>query len=331
MPIRTVSSLQSKKCSVKSAERDIGWTVASGSKVNMSRIGLGTVQFGQEYGITNRAGRPAPGEVEAICRLASDAGVDTLDTAYLYGDSEWVIGGTTAAAAFRIVTKTPKFADVASAPEAADALLGALHTSLTRLGRQAVHALLLHDVDDLLGCHGEALWAAMVRARAQGLVGKIGVSVYHGHQIDAVLDRYPVEIVQLPLNPLDDRLVVGGQLERLAQARVEIHARSLFLQGLLLADPGAIEPRFGALREAVAELRDWASAQGLTPVEGVLALALTETRIDRFILGVTTARDLQEIVSAVECAQSMRRQINFVGSVALEPRHLDPSRWAELN
>lgn len=315
---------------MRPAEPDTDHAPALSRESALSRIGLGTVQFGLDYGITNKAGRPAQDEVEAICGLAARAGIDTLDTAFLYGDSEAVIGRTTAAAPFRIVTKTPKFADAVSGDAAAEALLAALRTSLDRLGRQSVDALLFHDADDLLGPHGAALWAAMERAKADGMAARIGASVYQGRQIDTALDRYPVEIVQLPFNPLDRRLIEGGQIARLSAAGVEIHARSLFLQGLLLQPPGAIEPRFGVLRDAVAEIHEWAAARGLTPLQGVLALALAETRIDRFILGVTSARELEDIVSAAEIGQGVQPQTDFASSVALDPRHLDPSRWAEL-
>lgn len=302
----------------------------AGNASAVSRIGLGTVQFGLNYGITNRAGRPAQEEIERICQTAADAGIDTLDTACLYGDAEAIIGHTRAADMFRIVTKTPKFAAAASAEAAADELSAALATSLDRLGRRSVDALLFHDAEDLLGPYGNALWDAMACARDSEQAGKIGVSVYHGRQIDAVLDRYPIDVIQVPFNPLDRRLIDGGQFDRLSAAHVEIYARSLFLQGLLLQSPDLIEPRFGVLRDAIAELQDWAAAQGFTPIQGVLGLAIAETRIDRFIIGVTTAGELEDIVSAAQSGQGGCQPTNFVSSVALDPRHLDPSRWAEL-
>lgn len=294
------------------------------------RIGLGTVQFGLDYGITNRSGRPSQDQADAICGVAAAAGMDTLDTASLYGDSEAVIGRSAAAAALHVVTKTPKFADLADTGEAVARLRAGLVQSLAQLRRARVDALLFHDADDLLGRQGEALWAEMEAAKARGEAGKIGLSVYNGAQIDAALARFPIEIVQLPFNPLDRRLIGGGQLDRLAEAKVEVHARSLFLQGLLLQPADAIEPRFGALRDAIAELRDWAAQQDLAPLEAILALALSERRIDRFIVGVTTPSELRDIVSAAENGQRAQLKTDFSGSVALDSRHLDPSRWPEL-
>ncbi len=313
---------------MRPAEPSAAGLVEAGTSV--SRIGLGTVQFGLDYGITNSAGRPEQSEVERICRTAADAEIDTLDTACLYGASEAVIGATRAADALRVVTKTPKFSAMESAAEAAQELRSKLQVSLDRLGRPSVDALLFHEAEDLLGPHGEVLWRAMEEIRDAGLAGKIGVSVYHGRQIDAALDRYPLEIVQIPFNPLDRRLIEGGQIERLSRAGVEVHARSLFLQGLLLQAPGLIEPRFGVLRDAVAEMQGWAAEQGLTPLQGVLRLAMAEQRIDRFIVGVTSARELEDIVSGAQSGQGAYQPTEFASSVPLDPRYLDPSRWAEL-
>jgi aryl-alcohol dehydrogenase-like predicted oxidoreductase len=162
------------------------------------------------------------------------------------------------------------------------------------------------------------------------LAAKIGISVYYGRQIDTALDRYPIEIVQLPFNPLDRRLIDGGQIGRLASAGVEIHARSLFLQGLLLQDADALEPRFGPLRAAIGELHEWSAAAGLTWLEGVVALALRISEIDRFIVGVTSERELQEIVNAAKVAEGMQELPSFASSRPLDQRHLDPSRWGEL-
>lgn len=298
--------------------------------MSIRRIGLGTVQFGLDYGVTNISGRTTPDQVDAICCAAATAGIDTLDTAHLYGASEAVIGQSAATAPFRIITKTPKFADAALEQAAADQLRTSFMASLDRLNRDSVDALLIHDADDLLGRHGDALWQAMERVRNEGSVRKIGVSIYDGKQIDVALDRYPIEIVQLPRNPIDRRLDEGGQIDRLVGAGVEIHARSLFLQGLLLQPPHAIPTRFGPLRDAVAELRDWSSANGLGVLQGVLALALADCRIARNIVGVTSLGELQDIVSAVESGQGSRPTIDFAGSVVLEPRYLDPSRWNEL-
>jgi aryl-alcohol dehydrogenase-like predicted oxidoreductase len=156
------------------------------------RLGLGTVQFGLPYGITNSLGQVPESEVGEILRCASNLGIDMLDTAHLYGSSEVTLGRLAVPLAdFRVVTKTPKFRECAAAGEAVDLLRSAFSQSLDRLARPEVYALLLHDADDLTGPYGAELWAAMSELRARGLVRKIGVSVYDGDQIEVALSARP--------------------------------------------------------------------------------------------------------------------------------------------
>lgn len=294
-----------------------------------ARIGLGTVQLGLDYGVTNQNGRVPEGEAREILRLAAASGMDTIDTAFLYGDSEAVLGRCTPPETLRIVTKTPKFAGMGP-DEAAAHLREAFAQSLARLGRERIHGLLLHDPADLSGPAGTALWAAMAALRAEGRVAKIGVSVYEGAEIDALLDRFPLDLVQLPWNPLDHRLEQGGQLDRLAAAGVEVHARSLFLQGLLLQDPAAIPERFAPVRRAVEALRAACAGEGLTMLEGVMALALARAGIDRFICGVAAAHELHAIVLAAETGQRVKHRLRLPIMDALDPLYLNPARWPEL-
>lgn len=294
------------------------------------RLGLGTVQFGQDYGITNPRGQVREDEVVSILSVAAEAGIDTIDTARLYATSESVIGRCSPdGAAFRIVTKTPRFGGLADQESAAAQLRAAFETSLGALGRKHVYGLLLHDVNDLFGPVAGALWGAMENLKSSGRVAKIGVSVYEGAEVDRVLNEHPIDIVQVPFNALDDRLVKDGQLDRLASTGVEIHSRSLFLQGLLLAPTTEIPDRFAPIRSAAEQLDSVFARQRLSRLEGLLALAFGQHEIDRFIVGVTSADELRAIVAAVDRAEQ-------VGPLewnppALDPVYLNPARWSELS
>jgi aryl-alcohol dehydrogenase-like predicted oxidoreductase len=295
------------------------------------RIGLGTAQFGLDYGITNPGGRVAEGDVRVILADCAAAGIDTLDTASLYGESEAAIGRTLEMGAdFRIVTKTPKFTNTRSPVDAICALNSAFEASLHKLQRVSVHALLLHDVSDLLGPFGGALWEAMEALKASGRVTKIGVSIYEGAEIENALLSYPIDIVQLPWNPIDSRLIASGTLANLAAKGLEIHARSLFLQGLLLQQPAAIPKRFGPVREAVEDLDVRFRKQGVSRLEGILAAAFARPEISRFICGVTNRVELDAIVVAAQTAHMIKGSNPIPTYRGFDPRYLDPRRWPDL-
>ena len=304
-----------------------------------TRLALGTVQFGLSYGITNSAGQVPEDEVSRLLNCAADAGITTLDTASLYGSSEAVLGRTmhseTRHSPFRVITKTSKVAPNDSAADAVARLEASFTTSLAHLGVSHVAGLMVHESDDLLGPHGDALWAAMARLKTQGKAQKIGASIYSGAQIDALLARYPLDLVQIPTNALDHRLREGGQLTRLKAAGVEVHARSIFLQGLLLQKPEAIAPKFGALRDAIAALHHAFAFGALSPLSGLIAAVLGHNDIDRLVMGVTRISELEEIIAAEQQASEVLARnpdvLNALSGIRIDDeRILSPARWGEL-
>ena len=155
-------------------------------------LGLGTVQFGFDYGVSNRDGRTPHDELARILAFAGRKGVRLIDTAALYGDSETVLGAVLASGhAFRIVTKTLQFRDVRALPRAeAAALRDAFERSLASLRQDRLYGLLIHDGGSAETGRRIALWSAMDALRREELVEKIGVSVYSAADIDAVLGRF---------------------------------------------------------------------------------------------------------------------------------------------
>lgn len=303
------------------------------SVVQKTKLALGTVQFGLPYGVTNTAGQVQPETVAAILARAASHGIDLLDTASLYGSSEAVLGeATRLGGGFRIVTKTAKFGDVSPGDRSAVSARfdAALAGSLARLRTPSVDGLLAHDVNDLLGANGEHLWEKMQTAKARGLVARVGASIYTGDEIDRLLERFRPDIVQVPINILDQRLVRGGQLDKLAQAGIEIHARSIFLQGLILQDPAALHPKFGVLADSLSGIRGAAASAGLTVLEAALAGAAASGRISHMVVGVTSVGELEEIASATKALAKRAVVPDLTGWGCEDERLLNPARWNEL-
>lgn len=294
-----------------------------------SRIGLGTAQFGLDYGITNTAGRVAQADACAILELCAEHGIVTIDTAHAYGTSEETIGrcmptGTD----FSIVTKTPVLG-AGSADEAIRQVQRGFAQSQARLAPAIIDALLVHHAEDLLGPCGQAVWSAMEGLRDAGGVKRIGVSVYRPDQIDRLLSRFRPQVVQLPYSIVDQRMVSGGQLERLAELGIEVHARSLFLQGLLLLPADRVPTRFAPIKAAIERLDQVFGNQRITRMEGLFADVLRRTEISRAICGVESASQLHTIISAARKGLTVRLTCPELRPI--DNVYLDPSRWHELS
>jgi aryl-alcohol dehydrogenase-like predicted oxidoreductase len=263
-------------------------------------------------------------EVASVLTLARSLGIKVLDTASLYGTSEAVLGHC-GVSDFRVVTKTPRFAkDVIEAKDA-DALVAAFETSLDRLKIPRTFALLAHHAPDLLTRGGENLISALRELRRDRRVERIGVSIYRGSEIDALLERYDdIDLIQVPLNVIDRRLIYGGQIRRMAERGIDIHVRSAFLQGLLLAPTRELPPGLVGLRPILEGWNRLVIENQVSHAQGALGFLRTVPEISAVIVGVTSRDELAEIATAFETAPKFHA--NEI--ICNNPDLLDPSRWS---
>jgi aryl-alcohol dehydrogenase-like predicted oxidoreductase len=296
------------------------------SEDRIAKIGLGTVQFGLDYGLTNPNCRVPTAEVERILGRAATLGIKVLDTAALYGVSEETLGRILGPEhPFHIVTKTDKAEGDRITDADTDNVVRTFDRSLTRLGQEAVFGLLVHDADDLLKPGGRRLIDALGQLKSERRVSKIGVSVYTGDQLDGVLEVFTPDLVQLPVNVLDQRLISGGQLERLHRLGVEVHARSVLLQGLLLTEPQSLDRYFDPVRSHLEDYWDGITQIGATPLEGALQFALGQPQIDTVVVGVCSRHELEEIRRA--SLHPGMPSIDFRRWAVDDPHYVNPSLW----
>lgn len=285
-----------------------------------NRLALGTVQFGLRYGIANRSGQVGRDEAAAILDHAWEAGIDTLDTAVAYGESEHRLGEI-GVKQWQIISKLP--AAPASCTNVAAWVQETALGSLERMGVSKLRGLLLHRPDQLLGPRGAALYNALAALKTQGTVEKIGVSVYGPEELDAIWPRFQLDLVQVPYNIIDRRLTMSGWLQRLHQAGIEVHVRSVFLQGLLLVAPASRPNVFNRWQSLWDRWHCWLDEQALVPLAACLGFALSQPGIDRVVVGVDSLKQLQEILVSVEVPAVTPPLTLASGDLDL----INPSRW----
>lgn len=288
------------------------------------KLALGTVQFGLSYGVANSRGRVRAEEVGAIMRKAYVSGMDTLDTAISYGDSESVLGSQ-GVQSWKVITKLPMMpegcADVFKWVEEE------VCESLSRLRTDKLYGLLLHRPVDLIEEGGRELYEALKNLKLMGLVEKIGISIYGTHELDLLFEKYNFDLVQAPLNILDRSLVETGWADRLKTIGVEIHARSAFLQGLLLMESQNRPRKFQRWSEVWDVWEEWLEANGLLPVEACLRYLNSLDCVDRVVVGVDSILHLNQIIDAVSGKLSSLPSF----SQLLDKRLINPATWDKLS
>jgi aryl-alcohol dehydrogenase-like predicted oxidoreductase len=289
---------------------------------SIQKLGLGTVQWGIPYGLANKQGFTAPEIVTAILSLAQRSGIQVLDTASLYGEAEAVLGAN-ALQQFHVISKTPRFATSTITEENANQLIQIFHRSLQRLSCHKIFGLLIHHAPDLLVPGGERLISAMEQLKEKGLVENIGVSVYDGEQVDAVLNVFKPDIVQLPLSVFDQRMIANGQLERLKREGVAIHTRSVFLQGLLLMPLDKIPAYFDPIRPLLARWHLAAQAQGMTLVQAALSFVRDIPHVDTVLVGVENVAQFQSCLGDF----SINASFDAENLACNNPCFINPALW----
>jgi aryl-alcohol dehydrogenase-like predicted oxidoreductase len=289
------------------------------------KIGIGTAQFGFPYGISNTFGQPDSEEVARIICTARQGGIKIIDTAHEYGESETALGKCPELHRnFNIVTKTLPLGKKFISGEDVDRAITAFHLSLERLCQPSVYALLVHHAGDLLAKDADRLMEALLILKSQHLIQKVGVSVYDQRELDAVITRFPVDIVQLPFSVLDQRLLANGSLASLKHAGVEVHARSVFLQGLLFMDPDSLGEYFLAAQGALRRLRAFAHERGQTPLEIALRFVTNRDEVDCAIVGISRHEELEEIIAAYQTSSAID---DYSGFAVHDDAILNPARW----
>ena len=261
----------------------------------MTKIALGTAQFGQEYGISNFSGLIKKTEILKILKSAKKQNIDLIDTAISYGKSENILGDI-GVSNFNVVTKLPPCS--INTEDQLSWVYNHVTNSLKRLGLKSIYGLLLHRSENLDGISGIKIKDALYKLKSEGLVKKIGVSIYNPEELENVTRKIKLDIVQAPLNLIDQRLQTSGWLSRLHNEGIEIHSRSTFLQGLLLLSRKQIPNKFERWASIWDRWEYQKKKSGKSALEICLAYPFSFPEIDKIIVGVDSLKHFNSIIDA---------------------------------
>jgi aryl-alcohol dehydrogenase-like predicted oxidoreductase len=260
----------------------------------MNRIVLGGAQLGLPYGILNGGETLSREEVARILDTAVDHRIDSIDTAIAYGQSESIIGATSQNR-FKIISKLPPLpVDISNVSEWVHSQV---QGSLSRLKCTSLDALLLHRPQDLTGAQGAELYAAIGLLMAEKVIHRFGVSIYSPDDLEGIIGTFDIHVVQAPLNVFDRRIL--GVTNRLSALNIEVHVRSVFLQGVLIASPKDRPQRFEPWSEHFALFDEWVRSSGVSAMACCIGFALQQPGIAKLVIGTTSAESLDEIMNSI--------------------------------
>lgn len=282
-------------------------------------LALGTVQFGMKYGIVGRGEMVPMCEVQQILARAWKLGVRTIDTAPGYGEIEARLAPLLNDYAYDVVSKIPALPEAIDSKRAEYIVSEAIQKTRERLDG-LLTTLLFHHADDLLGKAGDLIWKTATRL-IEGSNIQLGVSCYSPNELLELRHRFHINVAQLPGNALDQRLRTVHGLEN-----IEIHLRSVFLQGVLLSEPDKVSRYLSKqMLEALCLWKAWCSSQGISALQGALSVAKSLPGVRYCIVGVDNLVQLENICEIWSHAKVLTSYPPSIDDLEI----IDPRHWVK--
>lgn len=295
------------------------------------KLCLGTVQFGMDYGIRG-GNKPPLRDAIAMLDYATHNGVDAIDTAVAYGDSESVVGEFLK---HRSVPRDRLFIvskfGLSRSPSGRCTLRDAtyigkqLDESLQRLHTDYVDAYVCHDASAV---GDPVVIESMLKMKSSGKVRHIGFSVYEPEDAVESSKVNGIDFVQLPFSIFDQRMASEGVLPRLSDGGVDIHSRSAFVQGLVLMSEDEVPSCLARVKPYVALFQKSCRDFGVSPRTVAMAFVKKRHEISHLVFGVDNMAQLAENISSFN-ADVPAATIDEIARilVGIPPELVMPNTW----
>jgi aryl-alcohol dehydrogenase-like predicted oxidoreductase len=268
----------------------------------VSKLALGTAQFGSDYGINNVSGKVQAKEVENILNYCNATGIDTIDTAQMYGSSEEVLGNTIRDLHFKIISKL--------SVDDYDCVYPSFEKSLSKLNAQKLYGFIYHHFDTWQK-HPDS-FNEFTTLKNENKVNKIGYSLYFPSQLETLFKKnIPFNIVQVPYNIFDRRFET--YFPEMKSRGIEIHVRSVFLQGLFFVNVEKLKSHFKPVEKKIRRLDQISKEINSTIHSICLNFVIGNTHIDKIVLGVDNLKNLQDnvlCISEFDKIDSLKQDLN---------------------
>ena len=282
------------------------------------KLVVGSAQLGMNYGLFNNK-KISFKEFKKIEKLVLKSKINFIDTATSYGDSEKIIGNSKLKK-LHIITKIkiPNKKNII----VKNWLLKEISKSLSKLKIKKIYGVLIHDYKDLLGKHGKKYLLSLQELKRRNIIKYIGISVYEPLEIKKIWKFWKPDIIQIPFNPIDNRILDSGWVNILKKFKVKIYARSIFLQGLLINEDSSfkINKNFKIILN---KYKNWCFRNNISLMQGCLHFVKQFKKIDYLVVGFNNYNQLKEIIDVFKKKQIIIPKKFSTNKINL----IDPRKW----
>ena len=289
----------------------------------LNKLCIGSAQFGLPYGANNKTGQVPIDEVKKILEYAEKNNINYIDTASGYGDAETILGNV-GLDNFKVTTKLMPVPPTIKNIETW--LLNELEKSLQKLQKEKIYGLLLHDTKILKSSEGEKVINSLQIAKKEKLINKVGISIYDPEELNLINNLNKIDIVQAPYNIFDRRLEITGWIDKLYSENIEIQARSIFLQGILLQKSHALDKRFQKWQSYFQNFEKFLDNNDLSAYEACVSFVEQSNKISQIVVGIDYFEQFKQLIRLA----LIKRQSNEMPNILCNDLDLiDPRRWPD--
>jgi aryl-alcohol dehydrogenase-like predicted oxidoreductase len=287
----------------------------------LDKLILGTVQLGIPYGINNHTGQPDQFTANEILHSAWAGGIRLLDTAESYGNAQQVIGHyhVGQSESFHVITKLMPGKTPAE-------VRPSLIEDMNLLNVDSLYGFMFHHLD-VFKQNVSAL-DDLKSMQAEGLIKRIGVSVYSNDEFEYVLNFPEINLIQLPFNMLDNWHQRGECIRKAKEKGIEIHVRSVFLQGLFFMKEADIPVKLNPLVPFLRQLGSICKEFNMSMEMAAMGYALAYPEIDKVLIGVETPLQLEDNLAQIAKLQISKAFLSAVEEIQITYNELlSPVNW----
>ena len=282
------------------------------------KLAIGSAQIGMNYGLLNNK-KISRKEFKKIEKLVLKSKINFIDTATSYGNSEYIIGNSKLKN-LHIITKIklPNNKNI----NIKNWVFKKILRSLNKLKIKKIYGVLIHDYSDLLGKNGVSYLLSLQELKKKKIIKKIGISVYDPQEIKKIWKFWKPDLIQVPFNSLDNRILDSGWINILKKFKVKIFARSVFLQGLLITDDihFKINKSYKFLLD---KYKNWCYKNNISLLQASIHFVKQFKKIDYLLVGFNNYNQLKEIIEVFK-----KKQIIIPKKFSTNKKNLiDPRKW----
>ncbi len=287
---------------------------------DLKKICLGSANFGKRYGYKNSKIKER--EFSKIFKYANSRNIKYIDTAFNYSNSQKIIGKNSSN--FKIITKIPKIPNSISNPQ--NWIETIILKSLNDLKTKKLYAVLFHYPPYQIEKQKFfQIVKYLENLRKKKIINKIGISAYNVSEIKRSFLLYKFQIIQFQANILDQKILRNSFIKILKKKGVEIHVRSIFLQGMLLSDITRIPKKFKYLRRILTLFDSWVKKKKISKLTACLNFILSFSMIDKIVLGTNNYLQFKQTIDAIEKSNGKLAIPKHLKNI--NQNYLNPKNW----